>query len=235
LRRAPAGTGVQIFGWFLPLLGAPTAEAFTTRVHIALANEIDAALVASGDGSIPLRWSGATVQLSEADARAIVSQPLAFRAGAIGPDNFVFPAMTDQTHALGLRQYDQCADLIALAGSDAERAYALGCLLHGASDAVAHHWVNWLTGETFTLTPITTGRTTTYANVARHIVAESALQEAWMAESPTVFSQGALYHRPRTPSSGGPSYRPTARCGSGWPRTRWSNSRLSAPHTPTSP
>ena len=43
-----------MFGWFLPLLGAPTAEAFTTRVHIALANEIDAALVASGVVRRPL-------------------------------------------------------------------------------------------------------------------------------------------------------------------------------------
>ena len=61
------------------------ARAFSTRVHIALANQVHDALRASGDGTIQLRLSGATVILPAADAAAILAHPEAFRAGAIGP------------------------------------------------------------------------------------------------------------------------------------------------------
>lgn len=179
--------------WTL-LLPTP-AEAFTTRVHLALANEVREALLASDDGrTVALRGVDAAVRWSEADARAVRDWPEAFQAGAIGPDNFVFPGMTDLTHAVWLRPYDQCEDLYQLARTDEERAYAMGCFLHGASDAVAHHLVNWLTGETFTLNPISSHREEDYANVARHVVAEAMIQEAWLAADPDVFSAEAMAH-----------------------------------------
>lgn len=179
-------------GW-LGLLGVD-AHAFTTRVHVALANDVYEALAASDGRMIHLLGSDQRVELDPVDAGAILAHPLEFRAGAIGPDNFVFPAMTDQTHALGLRPYDQCRDLYGLAQSDAERAYALGCLLHGATDAVAHHYVNWLTGETFTLNPITAGREESYDNVVRHIVAEAMVQDAALALRPDLFSRERTLH-----------------------------------------
>ena len=173
----------------------PRAHAFTTRVHIALANDVRSELLASPDGrTVRLAGSEHHVRLKEEDARAVREWPLAFRAGAVGPDNFVFPAMTDLTHAVGLRPYDQCEDLYQLAQTDQERAYAMGCFLHGASDAVAHHYVNGMTGETFTLNPITANRDSDFDNVVRHIVAESMIQEAWMEAFPEAFTTEALLH-----------------------------------------
>lgn len=173
---------------------AQPASAFTTRVHIALSNEVRASLIESGDGTIRLRWSEHTVRIPMEDADAIINQPLAFRAGAIGPDNVVFPAMTDGSHGVEQDPYRQCELLYAEALTEAERAYALGCFLHGASDAIAHHFVNYFTGETFTLNPISAARLPSYDNVIGHIVAESVIQGALHTADPTMFDDGSLQH-----------------------------------------
>lgn len=179
----------------LVLVGAPAeASAFTTRVHIVLSNEIRAALIESGDGTIELRWSEHAVRIPREDADAIINQPLAFRAGAIGPDNVVFPAMTDGTHGVEQDPYRQCELLYVEALTEAERAYALGCFLHGATDAVAHHFVNYFTGETFTLTPISAARESSYDNVIGHMVTESVIQSSLHAADPSLFSAGQLQH-----------------------------------------
>jgi hypothetical protein len=77
-------------------------------VHIAIANKVREALVDAGDGAIPLRLSEESVVLSKEDFEAIRDNPLALRAGAVGPDNMVFPGMTDPSHALGQRPFEQC-------------------------------------------------------------------------------------------------------------------------------
>lgn len=174
-------------------LPAPS-RAFTTRVHIVLANEVRAALIESGDGTILLRWSDHAVRIPQEDADAILNQPLAFRAGAIGPDNVMFPGMTDGSHGVEQDPYRQCELLYTEALTEAERAYALGCFLHGASDAVAHHFVNHFTGETFTLNPISAGRALSYDNVVGHIVSESIIQGSIHAADPTRFEAGQLQH-----------------------------------------
>ncbi len=179
----------------LALLALPSvASAYTTRVHIVMANEVREALIASGDGTIELRWSGATVRLPPEDADAIVNQPLAFRAGAIGPDNTVFPGMTDGSHGVHQDPYGQCELLYMEAITEVERAYALGCFLHGATDAVAHHFVNDFTGETFTLNPRSEGRLSSFDNVVGHIVTESRIQDAVRQSDPTALSESALRH-----------------------------------------
>ena len=170
------------------------AAAYSTRVHIALANEIRDALIEGGGRTIKLKQGGATVRLREEDARAIAAFPLAFRAGSIGPDNMIFPGMTDPSHALFQRPFEQCELLYKAAATDEERAYALGCFLHGSSDSVAHHFVNYLTGETFTLTPLASGREQEFGNVVRHIAAESLLEDAMMHLNPKVFDGGGLTH-----------------------------------------
>ncbi|MDQ3033914.1 MAG: hypothetical protein M3Y87_15970, partial [Myxococcota bacterium] len=172
-----------------------SAHAFTTRVHIALSNEVRQALIESADGrTIQLRWSTYAVQIPQEDADAIINQPLAFRAGSIGPDNVVFPAMTDGTHGMTQDPYRQCEILHQQALTEAERAYALGCLLHGSTDAIAHHFVNHFTGETFTLNPISASRASDYDNVIGHIVTESVIQSAYHAGNPTALSGIALEH-----------------------------------------
>ncbi|MCA9632595.1 MAG: hypothetical protein KC766_33310 [Myxococcales bacterium] len=176
------------------LVGSGDAQAFSTRIHIMLANDIRKELIAGGGDSIALKLSGYDVSLSEADARAIRDNPLEFRAGAIGPDNTVFPGMTDPSHALHQQPYAQCQLLYDEALTDAERAYALGCFLHGSTDAIAHHYVNYMSGETFTLTPITSARESSWDNVVRHIVAESQIQKAAYQQSPSSFGAGTLAH-----------------------------------------
>ena len=182
-------------GLAAPLTLIPTrAEAFSTRVHIMIANAVREAMIAAGDGSIPLRMSDRSVVLPQQDFEAIRDYPLAFRAGAVGPDNMVFPGMTDPSHALGQHPYDQCELLYQAAVNGEERAYALGCFLHGATDAIAHHYVNYMSGETFTLTPITSAREQGFANVVRHILAESAIQQAAYDLDPDAFSTSKLLH-----------------------------------------
>jgi hypothetical protein len=170
------------------------AQAFSTRIHIMIANKVREALVASGDGTIALRMGDFAVKLSPADVEALSDYPLAFRAGAVGPDNMVFPGMTDPSHALGQRPFEQCELLYQAAVVAEERAYALGCFLHGSTDAVAHHYVNYMTGETFTLTPITSGRAQSQDNVVRHILAESQLQAAAVEQDPEAFAGSKLLH-----------------------------------------
>lgn len=176
-------------------LAAPAdAHAFTTRVHIAIANDLRTALVASGGSSIALKLGPYSVVLSAADAKAISEQPLAFRAGAVGPDNVIFPGMTDPSHAIEQRPFEQCQLLYDAAITDEERAYAIGCFLHGSTDAIAHHYVNWMTGETFTLNPITSARGSSWSNVVRHMVAEAMIQKAAYGLKPAAFGAGALAH-----------------------------------------
>lgn len=170
------------------------AHAFSTRIHIMIANKVREALIASGDGTIALRMSDYAVKLAPADVEALSDFPLAFRAGAVGPDNMVFPGMTDPSHALGQRPFEQCELLYQEALVPEERAYALGCFLHGSTDAIAHHYVNYMTGETFTLTPITSGRQQSLDNVVRHILAESQLQAAAVEQDPEAFAGSKLLH-----------------------------------------
>ena len=178
----------------IALLIPSAASAYTTRMHILIANDIHAALVESGDGSVQLIHSDYAVQLSDRDARALENEPLAFRAGAVGPDNTVFPGMTDPSHAVTQRPYDQCQLLYEEALTDEEIAYAIGCFLHGATDAVAHHYVNYLTGETFTLNPISEGRESSFSNVVRHIAAETMIQDSAVDARPEMFRAGTLTH-----------------------------------------
>ena len=187
--------GVAVAAIALLVLALPRpATAYTTRVHIALANEIRDALIAGGGRSIKLAQSDSVVTIPERDARAIMGYPLAFRAGSVGPDNMIFPGMTDPSHALFQKPFDQCELLYQAALTDEERAYALGCFLHGSSDSVAHHYVNYLTGETFTLTPLASGREQEFSNVVRHIAAESMLEDAMMHLNPKIFDGGGLTH-----------------------------------------
>ncbi|RMG98970.1 MAG: hypothetical protein D6705_04465 [Deltaproteobacteria bacterium] len=168
-------------------------HAFSTRVHVAIANAVRRAAL-DGGGRIALRASPYAVDLPEQDFAAIRDYPLAFRAGAIGPDNKVFPGMTDPSHAIGRRPYEQFEALYRAAATSEERAYALGCFLHGATDAVAHHFVNYFSGETFTLNPITSDRSFSLDNVVRHIVVESLIQRSLFEAAPEDFDQGSLLH-----------------------------------------
>lgn len=190
----PWSLSLSIFISLFLSSAARPAWAFSTRVHIMVANKVREALIASPTARIPLRGGTYSVQLGDADRRALLEQPLAFRAGAVGPDNMAFPGMTDPSHAIEQQPFTQCQLLYDAALTDEERAYAMGCFLHGSTDAIAHHYVNFMSGETFTLTPITSARMSSWSNVVRHIVAEGMIQKAAFKLDPAAFSIGQLAH-----------------------------------------
>lgn len=190
--------GLAPFALPLLFLAATTttttdADAYSTRVHIMLANKVRDAVI-QGNGTITL-WPGDfTVTLTEEDAAAIIDEPEAFRAGAIGPDNMIFPGLTDPSHAIRQRPFEQCERLYEAAVLPRERAYAMGCFLHGSTDAIAHHFVNYMSGETFTLTPVSAGRVQSFMNVVRHIITEDMIQDAAYAQEPEQFTGDKLHH-----------------------------------------
>lgn len=183
------------------------SEAFTVKVHIFLANAIREDLVRNwNETGVPrirlMQPDGATaryVRISAQDAEAIRDNPEFFRGGAIGPDNTVMPGLTDPSHAWMFTPFSQCQKLLESSQNPSERAYALGCFLHGVSDNTAHHLVNFFTGETFTLTPTESARDGelqwSLLNVVRHIMTESRFEGAIAASVPDAFAPANMQHR----------------------------------------
>ena len=121
-----------------------SAEAYSVKVHIHFANEIRDELIANWEGQgctegedpwcgkpairllgpddAPTQW----VMLDEDNAEAIRDNPEFWRGGAIGPDNTVFPGMTDPSHGWHFFPFSQCQAMLDNAQDGAERAYALG-------------------------------------------------------------------------------------------------------------
>ncbi len=182
-------------------------EAFTVKVHIFLANAIRADLVRNWEetGVPKIRLKGPDgaparfVRLATADAEAIRDYPEFFRGGAIGPDNTVMPGLTDPSHGWTFAPFSQCSALLDAAQRPDERAYALGCFLHGVSDNAAHHLVNFFTGETFTLTPVESAQDGelrwSLLNVVRHMMTEANFEGAVAASVPGAFDAENMRHR----------------------------------------
>lgn len=206
--------------WLLPFLAAAlvpdTASAYSVKVHIHIANEIRDELVRNWDavdcdpaedaycGKPAVRLLGPGdetrfVVLSEENARAIRDNPEYWRGGAIGPDNTVFPGMTDPSHAWHFAPFSQCQAMLEATADSAERAYALGCFLHGITDNNVHHVVNYFTGETFTLFPKDAAEDDelgfSLLNVVRHMTVESKIEKALEGARPGAFTTDKLRHK----------------------------------------
>ncbi|MBV1858463.1 MAG: MYXO-CTERM sorting domain-containing protein [Nannocystaceae bacterium] len=193
-----------------------SADAYSVKVHIHIANEIRAELVRNWDaldcdptedaycGKPAIRLLGPGdetrfVILSEENAQAIRDNPEFWRGGAIGPDNTVFPGMTDPSHAWHFAPFSQCQAMLDATTDSAERAYALGCFLHGITDNNVHHVVNYFTGETFTLFPKDAAQDGelefSLLNVVRHMTVESKIEAALEEARPDAFTTDKLTHR----------------------------------------
>lgn len=195
-------------------LAPAQAEAYSVKVHIHLANEVRAELINNWDGvgcteedpwcrkpAIKLLGPDQTPQwvlLDEANAEAIRDNPEFWRGGAIGPDNTVFPGMTDPSHAWHFFPFSQCQAMLEDSRTSAERAYALGCFLHGTTDNNVHHVVNYFSGETFTLFPKDAAKdgelTFNLINVIRHMTVEGKIEKALQAARPEAFAPEMLKH-----------------------------------------
>ncbi len=206
--------------WLSALAGAyllpGTASAYSVKVHIHLANEVRDELIRNWDavgctegedawcGKPAIRLLGPGeetryVVVDEANAQAIRDNPEFWRGGAIGPDNTVFPGMTDPSHAWHFAPFSQCQAMLDTAADGEERAYALGCFLHGITDNNVHHVVNYFTGETFTLFPKDAAQDGELAfsliNVVRHMTVEGKIEKALESARPEAFTDEKLRHR----------------------------------------
>lgn len=206
--------------WIAALAGLyimpSTASAYSVKVHIHLANEIRDEMIRNMDGvgcevgrdewcgkpAIKLLGPNEEPQfvlVDEADAQAIVDNPEFWRGGAIGPDNTVFPGMTDPSHAWHFAPFSQCQAMLENSEDGAERAYALGCFLHGITDNNVHHVVNYFSGETFTLFPKDAAEDGelkfSLINVVRHMTVEGKIEKALAAARPEAFAPELLKHR----------------------------------------
>ena len=193
-----------------------SASAYSVKVHIHLANEIRDELIRNWDavdcdveqdaycGKPAIRLLGPGdetrfVVLSGENAQAIRENPEFWRGGAIGPDNTVFPGMTDPSHAWHFAPFSQCQAMLDAAADSSERAYALGCFLHGITDNNVHHVVNYFTGETFTLFPKDAAEDGelefSLLNVVRHMTVETKIEKALEASRPDAFTTEKLTHQ----------------------------------------
>lgn len=107
--------------------------------------------------------------------------------------------MTDPSHAWHFAPFSQCQALVEAAENGAERAYALGCFLHGITDNNVHHVVNYFSGETFTLYPKDAARDGelrfSLLNVVRHITVEKKIEDSLAAARPEAFEAERMEHR----------------------------------------
>lgn len=212
-RSALTAIGCVLAGaaWLAPA----EAEAYSVKVHIHMANEIRAELLANweaetcaedepwcGKPAIKLLGPGDTPQfviLDEENAEAIRDNPEFWRGGAIGPDNTVFPGMTDPSHAWHFFPFSQCQTMLDASEDSAERAYALGCFLHGVTDNNVHHVVNYFTGETFTLYPKDAAENGdlkfSLLNVVRHMMVEGKIEGSLAEARPDAFKPENMRHR----------------------------------------
>ena len=206
-----ATAGLATAVWMVP----SRAEAYSVKVHIHLANEIRAEMLRNwnaqsctndepwcGRPAIRLLGPGEQTQfvlIDEEDAAAIRDNPEFWRGGAIGPDNTVFPGMTDPSHAWHFFPFSQCQALLDASQVSAERAYALGCFLHGITDNNVHHVVNYFSGETFTLYPKDAAQgdelSFSLLNVVRHMSVESKIEKSLSDARPDAFSTDDMRHR----------------------------------------
>lgn len=207
---------VSLIGLFLSL----QSHAFSVKIHIYYANQILKGLSESmgpdlqGPAYLKLLAPDGKpvyqVEINKKDALAIVQNPLYFRGGAIGPDNTAFTGMTDPSHAPQFRPFQQCENLYRTAKTGQEKAYAMGCFLHGITDNVAHHLVNYFTLETFTLKPIfivekdyagkfvirnNYEHETNFINVVNHILTETTFEKSYKKHLPAEFEPLKMQHK----------------------------------------
>lgn len=136
--------------------GSP-AWAFKINTHVWVGQQVINDL--EDDGMLSVRLNGADVRLPvRADVRdAILQNRNVYLLGTLGPD-----AMPDVLvgqaimHPGGVQSDWRANDwalyvLRASSGNPVGKAFAYGCLAHGASDVFAHTYVNQYAGDVFEL------------------------------------------------------------------------------------
>ncbi|WP_169053540.1 zinc dependent phospholipase C family protein [Alteraurantiacibacter aquimixticola] len=130
---------------------AVPASAFGLKTHLWIGQSL---LVDISD-DCEVRLAGVDTRIDEPLCNAIKNNPGAFLAGNLGPDAYP-DLITGQvtTHPGiegGWQTHDWLQYLLANANSEEELAFAAGYLMHAASDAFAHTYVNAYAGDTFEL------------------------------------------------------------------------------------
>ena len=211
----------QLMGFVLStILLTSAAQAFSVKIHVFYANKIiedlEQSMGADRNGEPYLHLIGPDnaskyrVKIKRQDALDILENPLHFRGGAIGPDNTAFSGLTDPSHSPKYKPFTQCENLYRTAKTGAEKAYGMGCFLHGITDNVAHHIVNFFSTQTFTMNPILVAEAqengelllrpnethqTNLLNVVNHIFTETTIEKAYKKTFEEDFTPYKFQHK----------------------------------------
>ncbi len=184
---------VILFASFLILWSLP-CSAWKARTHIYISNLLIREMMESRAGGAPRLGidedrHGVPAELAD----AVLAYPECFRAGAMGPDVFPdisigqsiihpggCPAWID--HMWRRRQEYEGAERARIT------AFLLGFMVHAASDAFGHTWVNSYAGGPFPT--LSDGMTAAErANVMTHVALETCIDR----RIPTTFQSSELY------------------------------------------
>ena len=133
------------------LLGVSPAGASGLKTHLWVAQQIIDDL--GPDCAVEL--ADREYRIPDETCRAILDNPGSFLAGALGPDAYPDIITGQVTTHPGIEGDWQTSDwlrhLYRSASSPSEVAFAAGYLIHAATDAFAHTYVNGYAGDVFEL------------------------------------------------------------------------------------
>ncbi len=136
---------------------SPSVSAFGVGTHQHIGGSV-AHSIATNNCSFPVEIAGSApfmARVNERACRSIRTHWKAFLAGAIGPDAFPDLIVGQMTTHPGVEGGWQAADwirhLLTNASTDEEFAFALGYVVHSATDVFAHSYVNHYAGDIFHL------------------------------------------------------------------------------------
>jgi MYXO-CTERM domain-containing protein len=191
----------------VPLLTIPTpVSAYSSEMHMMIANQIRDNLLKNweetGEPMIQLvgpDWQEPVYVLIPLEyAEAIRDYPLYWRGGSVGPDNTVFPGLTDPSHNWLYSPFSQCQSQLELSADPSELAYALGCFAHGIGDNAVHQVVNYFTGQTFTFYPLSEAENGelkfSIRNMVKHMTVEGRIGDAAKNTWPEAFAPEKMEH-----------------------------------------
>lgn len=128
-------------------------HAFKIDTHVAIGLEIIDDIDRKS-GKVNIHGLGEYLIDSKAK-RSILNHQDAFLAGTIGPDFYpdliVGQSIVHPGNEHGWKTKDFIKKLLKKASTDEEYAFALGYMVHAASDVFAHSYVNFYSGEEFNL------------------------------------------------------------------------------------
>lgn len=144
---------IKIASFFLSLSLSIASHAFKIDTHVAIGLEIIDD-IDRNTGKLNIRGVG-EYSIGEKEMRSILNHRGAFLAGTVGPDFYpdliVGQSVVHPGVKGGWKTKDFIKKLLDSAKTDKEYAFALGYMIHAASDVFAHSYINMYSGDEFDL------------------------------------------------------------------------------------